>query len=291
MIESVIGAESALEGDALKSLADREARWMLEASAVSAGRDPLFINQPELPTRVTAVYRSHIARRAKGEPLAYVLGESSFRGIDLFVTQDVLIPRPETEQLVDQVLQYIDPDSDARVLDQGTGSGAIAAALAIERPGLRICAVEISESALEIARRNFERHGLLDRVELVHGDLFPSRERRSDYGEGFEFIVANLPYIPAGDVLPGAVADWEPHGALYGGASGEDLIRGSLERSIDWITPGALLFYEIGETHLDSPELSVMENVVFRNDLAGKPRFMIQSPLSIDRKLAREKNG
>lgn len=282
-------------------IALREARWLLEAAAVSAGRDPLFLlENGRVTDRVRAVYRSHIARRARGEPLAYVIGEASFRGIDLIVTPDVLIPRPETEGLVDIALEFLPRDRASRILDQGTGSGAIAIAIAMERPLARVTAIDISEPALAIAGRNVARHGLSERVTVEQADLYPSPV------ECFDMIVANLPYVPAGAALPDDVRDWEPSRALRGGKTGRELIERSLEdaeRHLGSAIPrgeipeagaprsAAHVVQEIGEEQrtgfeewfrrrasatnvADRPRWRAPE---FRTDLAGRIRYMIVS--------------
>lgn len=250
------------------SLAAREAGWLLEAAAVAAGRDPLFIRQPEISSRVQATFRSYVARRARGEPLAYVMGEANFRGLDLVVTSDVLIPRPETEQLVEIVQERLPRAAKLSILDQGTGSGAIAVSLAVERPDWRVTAVDLSESALEIAQRNAVRHGVGDRIEFLRVDLAPGQRR-------FDVIVANLPYVPDGADLPTGVKDWEPAGALRGGPTGREVIERSIEMSDDILLDGGWLFYEIGEEQQAGFEAKFPGRFEFRYDLAGRLRFMI----------------
>jgi release factor glutamine methyltransferase len=242
---------------------------MLEAAAVAAGRDPLFIRQPEITSRVAAVFRSHVARRARGEPLAYVLGEASFRGLDLIVTSDVLIPRPETEQLVELTLERLPASRPARVLDQGTGSGAIAVAIAVARPLARVVAVDLSESAVAIATRNAARHGVADRIEIMVGDLAPERTDR------FDLVVANLPYVPDDAILPPDVLDWEPPLALRGGREGLDLIERSIALAPELLLEGGTLLYEIGEEQAPLIEARYPKRFAFKKDLAGKTRFAI----------------
>ncbi len=272
-----------------KNLPAREARWLLEAAAVSAGRDPLFLLEDGRVTdRVRAVYRSLIARRARGEPLAYVIGEASFMGIDLVVTPDVLIPRPETEQLVELVMKMIPPDAAGRLLDQGTGSGAIAIAVGLNRPRVRITAVDVSESALDIAKRNVARHGLSDRIEVVKADLYPDPacgERKYDW------IAANLPYVPDDAALPEDVRDWEPKLALRGGKTGRELIERSIQSAEEYLAAGsagtsARLIYEIGEDQREEFEAwlgrcvsGCGKNLVwkFQADLTGRIRYLIGS--------------
>ncbi|RMH56622.1 MAG: peptide chain release factor N(5)-glutamine methyltransferase [Candidatus Hydrogenedentota bacterium] len=242
----------------------REARWLLEAAAVSAGRDPTFLRLPELTQRVAAVFRSSIARRARGEPLAYVLGTANFRGLDLEVTPDVLIPRPETEELVSIALEFLESVRTPRILDQGTGCGAIAIALAVERPDARITGIDISPSALAIAERNARRHGVTKRVRFIEADLFPQE------AESFDLIVGNLPYVSDTEELPSEVELWEPPGALRGGAKGTEIICRALARTGEFLTKNGRFLYEIGEGQhkIFGPRYS------YRRDAAGRIRFL-----------------
>ncbi len=249
----------------------RESRWLLESAAVAAARDPLFIHQPDLTPRVAAVFRSHIARRSRGEPLAYVVGEASFRGLDVAVTADVLIPRPETEQLVDLVLAACPSDRACRVLDVGTGSGALAVALAVERPAWTVTATDRSVSALAIAERNAGRHGVRERIRFVEADLWPEGAWEWD------LVVANLPYVGDDEALPADVAEWEPAGALRGGKTGTEVIERAVEkaeRMSDGRTPA---FFEIGEAQEPAFAARFPGRFEFRRDLAGRIRFMIGS--------------
>jgi len=264
MIAPAVEKDLAESGGASDDLATRESRWLLEAAAVAAGRDPLFLSQPELSSRVVAVFRSHVARRARGEPLAYVVGEASFMGLDLFVTPDVLVPRPETERLVELALERLPGDAPRAVLDQGTGSGAIAVAIALARPRVTVTAIDCSESALALAERNARRHGLESRVRCVLGDLFPVGE------EKYDLLVANLPYIADAAVLPGVVAEWEPRRALRAGTTGTELVARSLALAPSRMNPGATLLYEIG----DGQEYG--DGVEYRQDLSGRVRYCIK---------------
>lgn len=252
-------------------LAMRESRWLLEASIVAAGRDPLFTRRGSLTAREAAVFRSHIARRSRGEPLAYVAGEANFRGLDLLVTPDVLIPRPETEQLVDHVLEAFPGAQTLRVLEMGTGSGAIAVSLAVERRGWHVTAVDIASSALDLARRNAARHGVGDRVECVLDDLGPPGPW------AFDAIVANLPYVPDDAELPAAVRDWEPRGALRGGKTGAEIIMRALETAENRSVGRPRVFFEIGEEHEPVIAPRFPGKYSFARDLTGRIRFLFGS--------------
>jgi release factor glutamine methyltransferase len=163
--------------------------------------------------------REGFARRRAGEPVAYITGRREFYGAALRVTPDVLIPRPETELLVELALERIPRASAARVLELGTGSGAISVALAKERLGLEITATDISEAALAVARRNAREHGAA--IDFVHSDWFEA------LGPGqFDLIVSNPPYVAAGDAhLEQGDVRFEPRLALVGGEDGLDCIR------------------------------------------------------------------
>jgi release factor glutamine methyltransferase len=201
-------------------------------------------DRPLLPDELSA-YREIIRRRAKGTPCAYLTGHRAFWTIELHVDSRVLIPRPDTETLVEAALKRV-PSDDARIVDVGTGSGAIALALAAERPNLRIAATDLSEDALVVARLNAERLGLADRVAFLHGDLLAPL---GDFLPA-DMILSNPPYIGESerpDLDPGVV-DFEPGLALFSGADGLDLIRRLIPSSLGALCPGGLLLIEIGHT-------------------------------------------
>ncbi len=179
-------------------------------------------------------------RRALGEPMAYILGEREFYGLELRVTPAVLIPRPETELLVELALARIPQDAAARVLDLGTGSGAVAVALAKARPQARLTAVDVDYAALGVARENARRHGV--RVRFFCGDWLGPVP-----GETFDLIVSNPPYVAAEDphLLQGDVR-FEPERALVGGADGLDCIRAIVAGARRQLSPGAWLLLEHG---------------------------------------------
>jgi release factor glutamine methyltransferase len=173
-----------------------------------------------VPAQEAARFRQLVERRAAGEPIAYLVGARGFWRFDLAVTPDTLIPRPETELLVELALARIAPDAPAHVADLGTGSGAIALAIASERPRARMVAVDVSGEALEVARGNAAMLGI-DNVEFRRGDWLAPLD-----GERFDLIASNPPYIAEGDVhLARGDLRFEPHGALASGADGLDAIR------------------------------------------------------------------
>ena len=165
-----------------------------------------------------------VARRARREPLAYVLGEWGFRRLSLAVDPRVLVPRPETEIVVERCLALLAGVESPRVLDVGTGSGAIALAIADEHPGARVWAVDTSSEALAVARENARRHGLADRVEFARGDVL------AGLPGPFELVVSNPPYVRPHEIasLEPEVRDWEPRGALVAPGTAEKVARRAL---------------------------------------------------------------
>lgn len=188
--------------------------------------------------------RDWFARRRAGEPAAYITGRREFYGVALHITPDVLIPRPETELLVELALERV-PRASARVLELGTGSGAVALALAKERPGLKIIATDISEAALAVARRNAREHGAA--IDLVHSDWFEALGP-----EQFDLIVSNPPYVAPGDAhLEQGDLRFEPPLALVAGEDGLACIRKIAERARTRLRPGGWLLLEHGYDQKD----------------------------------------
>ena len=215
-----------------------------------------------------------LARLVSGEPLPYVLGKWEFYGLDFVVTPAVLIPRPETELLVEEALDWLKGHPTCRLAcDAGTGSGCIAVALAVNIPDLLVLASDISSAALEVAERNVERYGLSGRVHLVQADLLP------EFSRSFDLICANLPYIPTKTLEELQVAKWEPRAALDGGPDGLDQIRRLLERARTRLTPGGLLLVEIEAGQGASAAALAQERmpaavVKILADLAGMDRLL-----------------
>jgi release factor glutamine methyltransferase len=209
-----------------------------------------------------------LARRAAGEPLAYLVGEREFHGLALHVTPDVLIPRPDTETLVDWALELLPADSAAAVADLGTGSGAIALALKNARPAARVTAVDASAAALAVARANGERLGL--EIEWLHSDWWSALA-----GRRFDLVLSNPPYIEDGDAH---LADLrhEPLEALTSGSDGLDAIRAILATAATQLEPGAWLLFEHGHDQAEAVcgllTTAGFEAVQSRRDLAGHAR-------------------
>lgn len=217
-------------------------------------------------------FESWIERRARHEPVQYILGEQEFFGLSFRVTPDVLIPRPETEHLVETLLARVPPDHPVRICDVGTGSGAIAVALAHALPGAHVTAVDISSAALCIARENAERHGVEGRVRFLESDLLSSVR-----GERFDAVVSNPPYVADSEVLEAQVREYEPRAALYAGPTGLEVYRRLIPQAWEHLAPGGWLLMEIGHGQRDALAalLEDWDEVGFVNDLQGIPRVVI----------------
>jgi release factor glutamine methyltransferase len=221
-----------------------------------------------LPPGVAAATTALLARRAAGEPLAYVLGAAEFRGLALRVSPAVLIPRPETEVLVEWALELLPADAAADAVDLGTGSGAIALALQRERPRLRITATDASAHALDMARANAQRHGLP--VQFTLGDWWAPLA-----GRHYALAVSNPPYIASADPHLDALGH-EPRGALTPGGDGLAALRAIVAGAPSHLLPGGWLLLEHG--HDQGPmvqgllQAAGFAAVQTHHDLAGLPR-------------------
>ena len=188
-------------------------------------------------------YAALLERRRKGEPVQYIAGECEFYGLPFHVTRDVLIPRPETEHVVEKVLELTRGLERPRIVDVGTGTGAIAIALAHKLPAAQITAIDLSSAALAVARENARRNGVHDRIRFVQGDLFSPVA-----GEQFEVAASNPPYVPETDraLLAVEVGDYEPALALFAGADGLDIYRRLIPAAQSVLVPGGYLALEMG---------------------------------------------
>lgn len=216
-----------------------EAEWLL-CEALGLDRVGLYVNfDKPLSDLELSTCRALVARRARREPLQYILGSQDFYGLDFEVIPGVLIPRHDTETLVDEAVKRC--PGGATILDIGVGSGCIAVALAKSRPDAQIYGVDLSPKALELAQRNADRHGVT--VTLSQGSLFEPFA-----GRKFELIVSNPPYIPTAEIagLQPEVRDYEPREALDGGADGLDYYRRIIPAAIDFLVQDGWLLLEIG---------------------------------------------
>ena len=244
------------------------------------GRDRTFIlAHPEhslTPEQLQSFYES-IQRRARGEPLQYITSHQSFFGLDFEVGQGVLIPRPETELLVETALGYL-KESEPSLCDVGTGSGCIAITLLRECRNARGVAIDISATALKIAQRNAAHHGVADRLSFVQGNCFSSLARDEPT---FDLIVSNPPYVADRELagLQREVRDHEPREALSGGPDGLDVVRRLLQESGAFLKDDGYLLMEIGFNQSASVETLVDRNVWLfhdiRADLQGIPRVVV----------------
>jgi release factor glutamine methyltransferase len=222
-------------------------------------------------------YRELIKRRRNGEPIAYILGRREFFALPLRVDRRVLIPRPDTEVLVETALSGTRARHlYGRMLDLCTGSGCVAIAFAKERPTWRVTAVDVSPDAAALARENALRAGVVHNLAVLEGDLFAPLPEAAE----FELVTANPPYIPSGDIagLEVDVRDFEPHLALDGGADGLSIIRRLLEQAPRYLVPGGLIALEVGFDQAPAVaalfEAAGFVDVARSKDLAGVERVV-----------------
>jgi release factor glutamine methyltransferase len=251
----------------------------LLASELGKDRSYLLAHfQESVPEPTAEQFFARITERRSGKPLQYLLGWQEFCGLEFEVTPAVLIPRPETELLVDVAVQRF---SEGRPIlaDVGTGSGCIAVATAVALPGARIIATDFSEDALAVARRNASRHSVSDRVQFLFGDLLLPLSTLG-LEETLDGVLSNPPYVAERDLpaLQGEVRDWEPRLALVGGLTGLELYRRLLPQALRFLKPGGTLIMEIGYnmqaeiTHLFD---SGWKLEGMRDDFSGIPRIVV----------------
>lgn len=259
----------------LRDNARRDAELLL-LHVIGASRTVLFTdgNLP-IDAAKMAVYRDLVERRAAGEPIQYILGEQEFYGLPLWVTPAVLIPRPETELLVEAALARLPADRPLRLVDVGTGSGAIAIVIARHLPLARMTALDISPTALEVARANATRHDLAGRIRFVESDLLGAL----DGTDRIDAVLSNPPYVPEADrsTLHRQVRDHEPASALFAGSDGLNLYRRLIPQAAAAIKPGGLLAMEIGygQRQAVTGLLQGWEAVQVLNDLQGISRVIV----------------
>ena len=226
----------------------------------------------ELTPAQQTTFEQWIDRRAQHEPVQYITGEQEFYGLTLRVTRDVLIPRPETEHLVEALLNRVSHYVPLRIADIGTGSGAIAIALVHKLPNATITALDNSAPALAIARENATRHNVADRIRFLESDLLSAVAQ-----ENFDAIVSNPPYVPESEILEPQVRNFEPHTALYAGPSGLDVYQRLIPQAWSALKPRGWLLLEIGHGQRDvlAQLLSHWNDVSFVEDLQQIPRVAI----------------
>jgi release factor glutamine methyltransferase len=256
------------------------------------GRDRTWIYahpEEEIPSADVRRFLDLVARRSSGEPTQHLTGRQEFWGLEFEVTPDVLIPRPETEHVIEITLDRLAvrelragrkqtfSGEGLQIADIGTGSGCIAIALAKELPGAKICATDISGAALTVARRNATRHSVADRIDFLESNLLSGI---STSPHSFDLIASNPPYIGRRETatLMREVRDHEPEVALYGGEEGYELYASLIAQAAAHLKPSGILVLELGHDSLpavqpllDTPTWS---NVGVTNDLAGIPRVI-----------------
>jgi release factor glutamine methyltransferase len=238
-------AESRLLAGAHPERARRDAEFLLLHASQRSRAWLLAHGDDEANAMERGALDALLERRAAGEPIQYITGEAEFYGLPFAVTRDVLIPRPETEHLVEEVLRLAAelPEGPLQIADIGTGSGAIAVALARSLPRAHLDATDLSPDALGIARKNAERNGVAGRIDFLEGDLLAPLAGRS-----FQMIASNPPYVPLGDVdgLAVEVREYEPHAALFAGQDGLDVYRRLVPEAHAHLAAGGWLVMEIG---------------------------------------------
>lgn len=256
----------------------RQDALRLMAQALGTDRLSVYVEPRRLvDERSAACFRALLDRRAAHEPVQHILGFEEFRGLRIAVTPDVLIPRPETEGLVERALELLAGRPGALVADIGTGSGAIACALAAARGDVEVLAVDQSLGALTVASDNVRALGLASRVRLLAGDLFGPL---ASLGGSLDMVVANPPYLPSGTIagLPAEVERFEPRLALDGGPDGMRVLRRIITEAPRFLKPGAWLLMEIGEEQA-GPLASLMaaegfSSIGARRDLRDVERYI-----------------
>jgi release factor glutamine methyltransferase len=248
---------------------------ILLAHALGCKKIDLYVRHDEEPAEdKRTAFRETIKKRADGMPVAYLVGHREFYSLEFAVSPAVLVPRPETETLVMEALRRLKPLTAPRVLDVGTGSGAIAIVLAKQHKAAQITALDVSPSALAVAAGNAQRHGVAERVTFVEGDLFGPVA-----GQTFDLIVSNPPYVAHAEFpsLDAGVRDYEPRSALDGGPDGLDFYRRIAAEAAGLLAPGGTVLVEIGATQ----EPAVRELFAAHlelgptfKDTAGRPRVV-----------------
>jgi release factor glutamine methyltransferase len=222
-------------------------------------------------------FRELVKRRGEGEPVAYLVGSREFFSLPFIVTKDVLIPRPETEGLVVRTIDLLKDAAAPRIIDVGTGSGAIAVTLAKQLPRAMIVATDISPAALAVAKANAERHGVADRIEFVECDLLADPRTAGPW----DVIVSNPPYVREDEypALPRDVREHEPKSALVAGPTGAEIVARLAAEAAERLAPGGWLLVEIGPSTVAAAEAAIAAQPGLTagptlKDMAGLPRIV-----------------
>jgi release factor glutamine methyltransferase len=271
-----VAAAQLASNEHLRATATRDAELLL-LHTLRIPRTSLIAHPDhELSPSQRTAYENNIARRLHYEPVQYITGQQEFYGLTLKVTAAVLIPRPETEQLVEAVLKLLPPNTPLKIADIGTGSGAIALALAAHLPQAAITALDISPEALAIATTNAREHNLTNRIRFLQSDLLSALDQEA---ETFDAIVSNPPYVAETDrgTLHPQVRDHEPATAIFAGKTGLDIYRRLVPQAHIALKPNGLLAVEIGQDQQDAlaSMLKAWHNLSFINDLQQIPRVAV----------------
>lgn len=274
-----------LLGNVEKKLSEVSPSWKAEARTIICHVlkiEPLdlVLSRDKIVSEAEVLHvEETVQSRLRRYPLQYSLAKQDFYGLEFYVDANVLIPRPETEVLVDHVIEEAKRmrlDESSRILEIGVGSGAIVVALATWLKRVRFVASDIDQQALEVAKRNGLAHGVSERIDWIQSDLFEAIDRTMT----FDIIVSNPPYIPDSDskTLEPEVLNHEPHLALFGGEDGLDFYRRIIPKAADFLTAGGLLVFEAGHDQHDKVEALFKTHgyieVGHFNDLNGIPRFI-----------------
>ncbi|MGA2539413.1 MAG: peptide chain release factor N(5)-glutamine methyltransferase [Terracidiphilus sp.] len=275
LAECIARGEVQLRAGPHSERARRDAELLLQ---FVLGRDRAFVlahPDDQVGQHSVERYFALIQKRMAGEPVQYIVGEQEFYGLPFRVTPDVLIPRLETEHLVEKTLELAERFEQPRIVDVGTGSGAIAVALAHWLPLAQITAVDISIGALTVADKNAKRNGLVDRVRFIESDLLAAVAN-----ERFDIVVSNPPYVPSGDreSLSVEVREHEPSLALFAGEDGMDVYRRLIPEAFSVLAPGGFVVLEIGYGQAESVTALLaqagFQHIETLPDLQGIPRIL-----------------
>ncbi len=253
---------------------------LLLSKTLNISREEILINlDKKITINQIKKYKSFIIRRKHKEPIAQILCKKEFWGNDFYVNKDVLIPRPETEIIVEAVLKYINTNSSKNLLEIGTGSGCIIISIIKERPNSKAIAIDISKKALKVARYNVKMHHLMNKIKLINIDIDKFNHNK------YDFIISNPPYIKKFELkrLDNNVKLFEPKIALEAGTDGFKNIRKIITRSKSLLKKNGKLIFEIGENQSDYAGLLLRKNGFYINevinDMFSIPRVIISTKI------------
>lgn len=276
-IQKVLEQGSRILSDYSQADAIIDSRLLLE-DILECNRSYLLLNPNQKLTETQyAKYKNYISDRAKGIPLQHILGYQSFMGLDFIVSQHTLIPRRETEELVELALGIINNKSNVFIMDLGTGTGCIPISLAVMHKGVKAVGIDISDEALNIAKENADKHRVNDRIIWEQGNLFFGMDL---YKGRIDMIISNPPYIKSSDIdkLMVEVKEHEPHLALDGGYDGLDFYRRICEGAKIFLKEDGFILFEIGFDQADDVTRILIENgfkdVFCKKDLSGMDRMI-----------------